>query len=187
MRFIGVATKTMRRRPRGSSTANHGGGDSPKRASALPKNLVPLPYSRVAVQRADFPLDDLRIRSFFDGTEIWFETDYVVFRSGTECAVARIEKTAPKRMFCRVRDVEVISTPDVTRWVEDRSIDTGNPSALADKARAVGIRSSETLIVDGLYEHVCFIHRPDPVVIDVFDLSPPDPPRLLDMTRRVVA
>jgi len=41
--------------------------------------------------------------------------------------------------------------------------------------------------VNGLYEHVNFIHRPRPLVIEVFDLSPPEPPRLLDMTRRVLA
>jgi hypothetical protein len=41
--------------------------------------------------------------------------------------------------------------------------------------------------VNGLYEHVNFIHRPQPVIIDVFDQSPPEPPRLLDMARRVLA
>lgn len=41
-------------------------------------------------------------------------------------------------------------------------------------------------MVNGLYEHVNFIHRPQPAIIDVFDLSPPEPPRLLDMARRVL-
>jgi hypothetical protein len=111
------------------------------------------------------------------GKEAWFETDYVVFRRGDECAVARIDKTPPEELFCRISGVEVLSLPDTTRWVDDPSVDTGNASALAAKARVLGVGSSETLVVSGLYE---------PIVIDVFDLSPPDPPRLVDMTRRVL-
>ena len=40
--------------------------------------------------------------------------------------------------------------------------------------------------MNGLYEHVNFIHRLQPTIIDVFDLSPPEPPRLLDMARRAL-
>jgi hypothetical protein len=150
-------------------------------------NLVPLPYSRIAVQRIETDLDEAAIRTFLHHKEAWFETDYVVFRRGRDCAVARIEKTTPTNSFCRITSVEVLSQPDCTRWIDDDAVDTGNPSALAEKARASGIGASETLVVNGLYEHVNFIHRPQPVVIQVFDLSPPEPPRLLDMARRVLA
>jgi hypothetical protein len=150
-------------------------------------NLVPLPYSRVAVQHAAFPLDEKSIRGFLDGKEVWFETDYVVFRSGGDCAVARIVQRELPGFFRPIDSVEIVSLPESTHWVEDASVDPGNPSALAEKARALGVGPSETLVVRGLYEHVCFIHRPAPIVIDVFDLSPPEPPRLLDMARRVLA
>ena len=150
-------------------------------------NLVPLPYSRVAVQIATFDLDEAGIQEFLHGKEVWFETDHVVFRHGNQCAIARIEKTAPTDLFSRITGVEIVSLPAATCWVDDPSVDTGNPSALAEKARALGIGPSETLVVNGLYEHVCFIHRPVPVVIDVFDLSPPELPRLLDMARRALA
>jgi hypothetical protein len=62
-------------------------------------NLVPLPYSRIAVQIASFDLDEAEIREFLRGKEVWFETDYVVFRHGNQCAIARIEKTAPTDLF----------------------------------------------------------------------------------------
>jgi hypothetical protein len=150
-------------------------------------NLVPLPYSRVAVQIAAFDLEEAAIREFLRGKEVWFETDHVVFRHGDQCAIARIEKTEPKDLFSRITGVEILSLPAATCWVDDPFVDTGNPSALAEKARALGIGPSEALVVNGLYEHVCFILRPLPVVIDVFDLSPPELPRLLDMARRVLA
>src|ERR1700687_2432205 len=150
-------------------------------------NLVPLPYSRVAVQHIETDLDEAAIRTFLHHKEAWFETDYVVFRRGRDCAVVKIEKTTPTNSFSRITGVEVLSQQDCTRWIDDAAVDTSNPSALAEKARTSGIGVSETLVVNGLYEHVNFIHRPQPVVIKVFDLSPPEPPRLLDMARRVLA
>jgi hypothetical protein len=149
-------------------------------------NLVPLPYSRIAVQHADFALNETELRSFLRGKQAWFETDYVVFRRGDACAVTEVQKADREDLFCKITDVSVVSLPNASRWIDDFTVDTGNPSALAEKARALGIAPSGTLVVNGLYEHVNFIHRPQPVVIDVFDLSPPEPPRLLDMARRVL-
>ncbi len=151
------------------------------------RNLVPLPYSRVALQQATFSLDETSMRAFLQSKQIWFETDFVVFRRGEACAVARVEKTSPHDFFCDVISVDIVSLPDTTRWVEDPSIDTGNACSLAQKAVQLGIGPSDTLVVSGLYEHVCFIHRPDPAIIDLFDVSPPEPPRLLDLARRVLA
>lgn len=114
-------------------------------------------------------------------------TDYIVFRRGRDCAVVEIEKTAPTHSFCRITSVTVLARPECTRWIDDAAVDTGSPSALAEKARTAGIGASETLVVNGLYEHVNFIHRPAPRVIHLFDMVPPEPPRLLDLTRQVVA
>jgi hypothetical protein len=149
-------------------------------------NIVPLPYSRIAVQQVDFALNETELRSFLRGKHAWFETDYVVFRRGRDCAVTEVQKADQEGLFCKIADVSVVSLPNASRWIDDFTVDTGNPSALAEKARALGVAASETLVVNGLYEHVNFIHRPQPVVIDVFDLSPPEPPRLLDMARRVL-
>jgi hypothetical protein len=151
------------------------------------KNLVGLPYNRVAVQRVRFGLESATMCRFFDGKEVWFETEYVVFRNGDECAIVHLAKREADGFFSTVSGVDIVSLPDSTSWIDDASVDAGNASALAEKARALGIGPTETLVVNGLYEHVCFIHRPDPVVIDVFDLSPPEPPRLLNMARQVLA
>jgi hypothetical protein len=150
-------------------------------------NFVPLPYSRISVQRVEFGLDDRSIKRFFCGKEAYFDTDYVVLRRGEACAVASVDKAKVDGMFCRIEDTGVLSPPESCRWIDDPTVDTGNPSALAEKARALGVADSETLVVNGRYEHVNFIHRPRPLVIDVFDLRPPDLPRLFDMARQVVA
>lgn len=150
-------------------------------------NLVPLPYSRIGVQRVECELDEQSIKRFFCGKEAYFETDYVVLRRGDACAVASVSKLKVDGLFCPIEDADMLSPPECCRWIDDATVDTGNPSALAEKASALRVADSETLIVNGRYEHVNFIHRPRPLVIDVFDLSPPDPPRLLDMARQVVA
>lgn len=160
-------------------------GTTPQGAARV--NVVPLPYSRVAVQHVDFALNETELNSFLQGKEAWFETDYIVFRRGNDCAVVELRKESRQDMFCRITDVGIVSLPNTSHWIEDSTVDTGNPSAMAEKALALGITASETLVVSGLYEHVNFIHRPQPTVIDIFDLSPPEPPRLLDMARRVIA
>jgi hypothetical protein len=108
-------------------------------------------------------------------------------RRAGECAVVSVHKARANGLFWLIDDVEILSLSDSCRWIDDSDVDTGNPSALAEKARASGVSQAETLVVNGRYEHVNFIHRPRPLVIHVFDLSPPEPPRLLDMTRQVVA
>jgi len=150
-------------------------------------NIAPLPYNRVSVQKVDFELNETRIQNFLCGKEAYFQTDYIVLRRGDECAVVEISKVNHEDLFCRITAVEVMSLPQSSRWIDDPSVDTGIPSALAEKARTLGVTASETLVVNGLYEHVNFIHRPRPLVIDVFDLAPPNPPRLFDMARRVLA
>jgi hypothetical protein len=150
-------------------------------------NLVPLPYNRVSVQHVDSELNEARIQGFLQGKEAYFQTDYVVLRRGHECAVAEVSRADDVDLFGRIVDVNVLALPESCRWIDDPNVDTGIPSALAEKARALSVTASETLVVNGLYEHVNFIHRPHPLVIDVFDVAPPDPPRLLDMARRVLA
>ena len=150
-------------------------------------NFVPLPYNRVSVQKVDFELNANQIQSFLCGKEAYFQTDYIVLRGGDECAVAEVSKSECEDLFCRIIQVRILSLPESSRWIDDPNVDTGIPSALADKAWQLGIDTSETLVVNGLYEHVNFIHRPQPLIIDVFDLTPPKPPRLLDMARRVLS
>lgn len=151
------------------------------------ENFVPLPYNRISVREVEFPLNETTIRSALLGKEAYFETDYVVFRRGAECAVAGLLKDRPAGLFALIRAVEIVALPDSCRWIEDFTVDTGNPSALAEKAHASGTGAADTLVVNGRYEHVNFIHRPRSKVLHVFDVSPPTPPRLVDLTQQVIA
>src|SRR5262249_36482710 len=51
----------------------------------------------------------------------------------------------------------------------------------------LGLGPGHTLIVEGRYDHVNFIHHPDPLVIEVVEVAPPEPPKLYDLVRHVLS
>jgi hypothetical protein len=151
------------------------------------KNFVPLPYRQVAVRnRVDFPLTEAALRENLLGRDAYRRTEFVVLRRDGECAVARITKARPDDLFSPITAVELFAPPQQCHWADDATVDVGNPSQLGAKARALGVRCDETLIVHGKYEHVNFIDQPDPIVIRVVDVIPPEPAKLWTMVNQVL-
>src|SRR5205807_8364872 len=60
------------------------------------------------------------------------------------------------------------------------------PSQLAKAAVATG-RDATALVVEGRFQHVNFILNPRPIPIDVLDVIPPLPPKLMEMAAQVLA
>lgn len=166
------------------------------------KNLIPLPYRRVSVQRVSIPLNESSIRSYLLGKEAYRLTDYIILRGEAGEAVVRVEKVSPvlslsrgiegpvegtEPLFSPITAVEILALPDNCVWVEDPEVDTGNPSAMAAKARSLTLSPQATLIVEGLYGHVNFLHQPDPIVVRVVEVVPPNPPKLVAMVWKVLS
>ena len=151
------------------------------------KNFVPLPYRRVSVQPYQGKMTEPAIRAHLMGRETYRRTDFIVLRKGGDTAV--VEVTAPDRqsLFSPIDGVRVLALPDKCLFVEAADTDCSNPSALADQAYRAGVGSEGTLVVRGKYEHVNFILHPDPLVIRVVEVSPPDPPKLFDLARHVLS
>jgi hypothetical protein len=150
------------------------------------KNFVPLPYRRVAVREVEFPLTARALRENLLGREAYRRTEFIVLRRGKECAIARIEKERPDELFSAITAVELFTPPEECHMAYDPAVDVGNPSQLAAKARAVGVGTDRTLIVHGKYEHVNFIHHPEPLVIRVIDVIPPEPAKLWTMANQIL-
>ncbi len=150
------------------------------------QNFVPLPYRRVAVRRADFPLTERALTENLLGREAYRRTEFIVLRRDGECAVARITRAHADDLFSPITCAEFFAPPSECHWVDDATTDVGNPSVLAAKARALGVTRDETLIVHGKYEHVNFIYRPEPIVIRVVDVVPPEPAKLWTMAQQVL-
>lgn len=151
------------------------------------KNFVPLPYRRVAVREADFPLTLDALNEELLGREAYRRTEFIVLKRDGAFAIARIERASPDDLFSPITFVELFAPPEECVWVDDATIDTGNASELARSAREHGITPEQTLIVHGKYEHVNFILHPEPIVIRVVDVIPPEPAKLWTMAQQVLA
>lgn len=161
-------------------------GASPTQAGT--PNLVPLPYRRVSVQRHGGPLVAGAIVAHFLGREAYRRTDYVVLRGeGEATAVIAITRTNDVDLFSPIADVEVLALPDTCRYVCSPETDTANRSAMAAAAHAAGAGPGDTIVVEGRFDHVNFIHHPDPLVIRVVEVTPPAPPKIYEMARHVLS
>jgi hypothetical protein len=159
----------------------------------LERNLVPLPYRNVSMQRYDGAMTRAAIEAHLLGREAYRRTEFVVLRGdegdgeGIPTAVAAIRKRDPEPLFSEILDVEVLSLPASTRFAKAPDTDVANRSALAELARERGVGVDGTLVVWGRYDHVNFIHNPDPIVLRVIEVAPPDPPKLYDLVRHVLS
>ena len=73
------------------------------------KNFVPLPYRRVAVREADFPLTERALQENLLGREAYRRTEFIVLRRGAECAIAHIEKENLDDLFSPITSVELFA------------------------------------------------------------------------------
>lgn len=151
------------------------------------RNLVPLPYRQVSVQPYQGPMTAEAIKSHLLGRDSYRRTRFVVLEQAGDCAVAAVARESEEPLFSPITAVEVLALPGPCILVEDEDVDPGNPSALAAKARALGLGPTSTLVVRGMYGHVNFIHRPDPLKIRVVEVTPPHPAKLLGLARHVLS
>jgi hypothetical protein len=154
------------------------------------KNLVPLPYWRVSYQRYDGAMTEDALRAHLLGREAYRRTDFVAVHDGAgRHALVAVERRQDPGdpLFTPITAVEVLALPDRCRFVRDRDTDPQCPSALARLARAHAVGPDDTLVVWSMYDHVTFIHRPDPVVIRVVEVAPPDPPKLYQVAQKVLS
>lgn len=151
------------------------------------RNLVPLPYRNVSVQWYDGAMTAVAIQARLLGREAYRRTEYIVLRGAAQdTAVVAIRKRESETFFSPIIDVEVLALPDTCTFVESPETDVANPSALAELAHECGIGVQGTLVAWGKYDHVNFIHHPDPLIVRVIEVSPPEPPKLYDMVRHVL-
>jgi len=151
------------------------------------KNLVPLPYRRVSVQPYTGEMTEAAIRAHLMGRETYRRTDFIVLRQGEATAVVAVSAPDRESLFSPINSVEILALPETCLFVEAPDTDPANPSALAAKAHELGIGPGGTLVVRGKYEHVNFIHHPDPLVIRVIEVAPPEPPKLFGLAQHVLS
>jgi hypothetical protein len=151
-------------------------------------NVVPSAYRGVSVSHVPFALSAGPLREHFLGREAYRRTRFIVARDdagGT--ALLRVDKASTDPLFAPIVDVEVLAGPDECAYVVDPHADTAVPSELARVAASVVGGSARAVVVKGLYEHVSFIVNPAPLRLVVQEVLPPEPAKLLDQVRRLLA
>ncbi|MGZ8217371.1 DUF7714 family protein [Methylomagnum sp.] len=152
------------------------------------KNFVPLPYRRVSYQPYDGAMAAAAIEAYLLAREVYRRTDLVILHSPTgQHAVAAVQRAGSESLFTRVEAVEILALPEQCVFLHSPATDPANPSALAKLAHEHGVDSNRTAIVQGAFDHINLIHRPDPFVLRVVEVSPPDPPKLYQMAEHVLS
>ena len=147
-----------------------------------PPNTRSHPYRGLSMQEVDFALTESAILKFLDGREVYRRTEFLALRHGDETALVLVAKDSFEPLFAPVTDALVLAGPDDVAYVVDPAVDVGNASALA---RAADPTKSVTVVV-GMFEHVNFIYRPQPIPVRVTEVVPPYPPKLLTQAQQVV-
>lgn len=152
------------------------------------RNVVELPYRGVSIQPYDGEMTEAAITVRLMGREAYRRTNVVVLRGADDAyALVAIGPRDRGPLFAPIDHVEVLALPEQCRFVVDPDTDCANPSALARLAAQSGVGPDGTLICQGKYDHVNFIHHPDPLVLRVIEVSPPDPPKLFHLIEHVLS
>ncbi len=149
-------------------------------------NLVPGRYRGVAVATVSGPLDEGALRAHFLGREAYRRTRFVVVCAGERTAVLRVAKASQTELFSPIVELEVLAGPKECVFLHRPDVDTAIPSALAATAVA-DAPGARAVVVRGRYEHVNFILNPRPRRVVVREVVPPEPAKLFDQAKRVLA
>ena len=146
-------------------------------------NLVPDRYRQVALAASPVPLPDFP--AYVRGREAYRRTRYIVARRGTELGVVEVTKASDEPLFSPIIEAKLLASPAETAFVDDADTDVGVPSQLAATALRCAPQA-RCVVMQGRYEHVNFILDPQPLRINVAEVVPPRPAKLLDQARRVL-
>ncbi len=148
-----------------------------------PPNTRANPYRGLSVQEVEFALTEPAIVEHLLGREAYRRTEFLALRHGDEAALVMITKDSEVPLFSPITEALVIAGPDEIAVVEDPTVDVGNATALA----RVAVPGKLATLVLGMFEHVNFLYRPEPVRVRVTEVVPPSPPKLLSQAQQVVA
>jgi len=152
------------------------------------KNLVQIPYRGVSYQPYAGKMTEAAIAGHLLGKEAYRRTYFVILHTAEQRhALVAIDVADREALFSPIDHVEVLALPERCVFVKDPATDCANRSALAELAAKHGVSVDRTLICEGKYDHINFIHRPDPIPLRVVEVAPPEPPKLMGLVRQVLS
>ena len=142
--------------------------------------MYPKHCREVGVKNVTFSLTEEEIKKNILNKPAYKRTDYLVLVNEDERAIVTIKKPQSEELFSQIDDVNIISLPDSTKYLEDPTINVLSPTQMAETALKQG---AETLVAKGMFEHISFIHKEELLPLVVYDVIPPEPPKLMKLVQ----
>ncbi len=156
----------------------------------LQANFIARPYRSVSVQHTDTELDEDVVTRLVASRPVYRRTEFVVLAHDEDRTLVQVERAPPPEdgsdpLFLPVTAVHYLAGPDDVAFIRDDDVDTGNATQMARCALASG-RRARVFVIEGRFQHVNFIVSPAPLSIRLIEVTPPEPPKLLEMARKVI-
>ena len=148
-------------------------------------NFIARPYRGVSMQDVE-TLEPGRLTRHLLSRRVYRRTEFVVAACDGAHAVLRLERADGDGILVPVRDARVLAGPAEVSFIVDHSVDTANASQMARAALAGG-GGARVHVIEGRFQHVNFIVEPAPLHVRVVEVVPPEPPKLLELARAVLA
>lgn len=153
--------------------------------------LFPRHCRHVACKEVDIKLTRENLEAHLPQHSYYRGSDFLLLHREAEWAVIALDKDSDKPredIFHPLTGLRIVSLPGTTGFVRDPTVDVLNPTALANRAQLELNLHPEltTVVLEGEFNHLSFIHEPELLSIEVHDIVPPAPPKLLHQARRVL-
>jgi hypothetical protein len=146
--------------------------------------MMPKHCKEVGLKEVAFDLTSDSIKNNLIGSKFYTRTRYLIIKKDESFAVVELKKTNKKALFNEVTELDVISLPEDTIFIDDPSVDVLNPTSLAHAAIN---NPGKTLIVKGKFEHISFVKDPEIIELNIIDIVPPIPSRLSELIESVIS
>lgn len=140
--------------------------------------MIPRHCREVGVKKVSFPLTKRDIMDEASGKSVYTNTNYMVLHNGSDWAVLKMAKAREQDLFRKLDKMYIVSMPANTMYMEDPEVDVQNSSVMVGMAEEMG---KDTLIVKGKFEHISFVHKERTTSLVVFDVVPPNPPKIVEL------
>jgi len=136
---------------------------------------MPEHCSEVNLYEVNFPLIKENITKELVGKKIYHKTCYIILINNNERTVIKIIKKFNDNIFWKIKNIQILSLPDNTIFIENDNIDVLNKFLMMNIAKEY---NGLIVVVKGKFEHVSFVKYEKGININVLDVAPPYPVKL---------
>jgi hypothetical protein len=145
--------------------------------------VFPVHCNEVGVRKVNFDLTEKEIRKVSIGKQVYWKSHYLLLSNHGEWAVVKI-RTEGSGLFRDIAQIDVIALPNDIEYVKNSSL---NVLSISTMAQVASKTTKLAVIVEGAFDHMSFISGETTIVLNVYDVVPPKPSKLLDLTEKALA